>query len=813
MLQREYTSEDFVTLRNQSNINLLNISDIANKAMVDISAEIKRLASLTDKLSNLTVIAGDTYFYNKDLKVIESKGAVYEEGVLKLKPSLSYRLEPKEGGNKLITDKSVRISDGKRLMSIDDLLVRRTPIQLKTTENAYKYTISLSFNSVMQYNNISLKLNAKTESYPKIAEVYYINSKREKKSIKLLNNLYSFDIDLHKNSENLYSVNTEIVFSDNLFIVFEDNLQALLIDSLDVCYMEYPDEGYVIFEAVESDKPILKVGLEARGHIEASAFSLSHDRLSWLPLSISNTYSIEKDSKVIAYNTISNTSIKTSTDVKKLFIKATLKAITETHMPSAKIDKSVHTTASIPVSEIFSVYENISATFYGETSFHNRFNFEDLYDNGEYLLIDNKYYIKGFIDSDISRVRESKYSYAPVKLKAKELRVAGDVLSYDSIDISTKEVYTFGIERTKKSLLATEGLSFILPLKPSYKEGIYYLMQGGQEIEVNLSLGFINSAIDVLYAIDPKGAPVVLADNEKKPILTLSPFKLGDTDVVSLLSLFEAEGVSPTFPLEGLSDQLGLLDNVLHSNRADREVEVFILSKRKLYTEDHISSKNKNYSQILDDIPSREVSEQLPKYKKQYKLSKGGLVSVAPFGASEMPFINGYSEFLEYFSREITLPLTAGVHKIELDEDKILEDTLTWTGDASVRLIKEDRWYAEIEVTAGTSVSLFYTYENTAPKGLYSVDYPNGLVFFSELVDTDLSVTYRISHLLTTGKKARQMKEEEYSLSENSLTIRNPKDNATIFLLSKKTSIEHRNVTPLVHSLKVNYLLKDERSL
>ena len=63
-LQREYSEADFRRIRNQSNLNLVNLSDLTSKFMTSIPNEIKKLSIMTDKLSNLIVIAGNTYFFN-----------------------------------------------------------------------------------------------------------------------------------------------------------------------------------------------------------------------------------------------------------------------------------------------------------------------------------------------------------------------------------------------------------------------------------------------------------------------------------------------------------------------------------------------------------------------------------------------------------------------------------------------------------------------------------------------------------------------------------------------------------------------------
>ena len=848
MLQRDYSNNDYTNIRNRNNLNLLNMADITSKFISNIPNDIRRLSVITDKLSNLSVISGNTYFYNRgrDFKVVENKDVDFDPilNSLKLKPVLSYKLEPKEGGNKIITDKSIRIfnRDKTKLMSLDDMLIRKTTINIRTEENVYKYTLALTFSELTQYNNIKLKLNNETESYPHITEVYYINSKREKKSIKILNNnLYDLDLDLFKNSSNIYEIDTEIVTADNIYIVFEDSLNELIIDSLEVNYMKYPDTGYIVLEAIQSDKAILKVGIESQGNTESIKYEISHNRSDWYPLDISNTYSLENKNKVVSYNTINLESIKTAVDVKTLFLRATLQSITETFTPNAKINKSVHTSPTIDTKGVkyttFSLYENSTSNFYGELSTQNRFNFEDLYDNGEYLLIDNKYYIKGFAETDISKIHQSKYVYAPVSLKTKELKASGDILIYDNIDVSTKEVYSAIIEPIQKNLVDTRDIRFVLPLKDDKHNSLYFISQNDKEIMINLSTGYINTVLDVLFTVEEDGN-VYLLDSFKNKVERLTPFKYDDIALVSLLdsSLFKGmENLSRLFPLVPLKQyELGLLDNKVYSINTDREVQGFHLSLKKLYTEDTISNKNKNYSTILstDDYnrSHTEHSETLTKYKKQHKLLKAGVVKGSlHLGTKlyEIPFINGYTEFLEYFSKEYTIDLgstfTDFEYRLELDEDKVLDRSLSYSFPEevfealSVIIAKDNGKYyivcKSVNPLTNLKIIVNYTYENTNAKYLYSVDYDKGVLYFSESLDDEYAIQYKSDNIVTTGKKAKQLEEEAYTDVSNTINIRNPKDNTSIFFLYKNTVEEHRSVTPIVQDLKVNYIIKDALSL
>lgn len=193
----------------------------------------------------------------------------------------------------------------------------------------------------------------------------------------------------------------------------------------------------------------------------------------------------------------------------------------------------------------------------------------------------------------------------------------------------------------------------------------------------------------------------------------------------------------------------------------------------------------------------------------------------------EIPFINGYTEFIELFSKEFLIELdntfNERVYEIELDELKILEKSLNYSFpeeelySLDIQIFKRDNKYfikiESSEVLRNLKVSINYTYENTDPKYLYSVDYTKGIIYFSDLVEKDYKISYSSDNLISTGKEARQMEEEEYNEVNKIFNIRNPKDNSSTFFLYKNDVTVHRNVTPILQDMKVNYIIKDDLSL
>lgn len=649
MLQSNYDILDYTKIKENFNLSMVNFANLQSDFILNIPKELNRISYLTDKISNLNIISGNCYLSKRgnDLKELENKNIIFDKefNSFKLKPTLSYKLESKQNSSKIITNKNIRIydKDKTKLKNLDDLLIRNETININTEENNYIYTFRFEFGSVSAFNNINLKLNEETLSYPKISEIYYINNNKEKINLKILNNnSYNLDLDLYKNSSNVYLIDTETGTSDNLNIVFEDSLKDLIIDNFSVNYMEYSEEGFIVLEALREVKPILKVGLESLGDINNAEYSISYNKEDWYSIDLSNIYGLEKTNKVISFNTIASNSLKNDIDIKTLFMKIKLKAKKSLYKPKSNVNKSVYNNSSINVNNIdfdnFTLYENTNSVFYGKLSNVNMFNFEDLYNNSEYIIINNNYFIKGFIQSSLSKIKSSSYTYSPVKIKNKEIKKSGSVILFSEVDISTKEIYTIKIKEVVKNLLEEEDSKYVIPLKNNIVKSKYYLSQNKELIEINLETGYINSCLDVLFTIDPN-YPVFLLDSFKNHFLTLQPFKLKETEeeliyAVSLLDtdMFNSpENISKTYPLINLNDyELGLIDNKLESINLDRDVRVNLIESKSLYYEDTISNINTNFSKLIskDDYNKNIKSENeiILKNTKQIKLINNGLV-------------------------------------------------------------------------------------------------------------------------------------------------------------------------------------------
>ena len=79
MLQNNFTAENFSEFRRQYNLNLVNLANIQTDFIVDLPKTLNKISEYTDKISNLTIIAGNCYLskVGKDFKELENKNIIF----------------------------------------------------------------------------------------------------------------------------------------------------------------------------------------------------------------------------------------------------------------------------------------------------------------------------------------------------------------------------------------------------------------------------------------------------------------------------------------------------------------------------------------------------------------------------------------------------------------------------------------------------------------------------------------------------------------------------------------------------------------
>lgn len=191
----------------------------------------------------------------------------------------------------------------------------------------------------------------------------------------------------------------------------------------------------------------------------------------------------------------------------------------------------------------------------------------------------------------------------------------------------------------------------------------------------------------------------------------------------------------------------------------------------------------------------------------------------------EVPYINGYKEFEEILGKEVLITIDESTfeYKLELVDLNIIKESISYINLSGTELFlnfevlkTNGKTFLLIQSNKNlknVSIKLLYSFNNTNPKGLYSVDYGNGKIYFSEEITNNLNIKYSYDNILCTGKSANQLHKGQFIEVNKNINISNFKDNAYIYFVYKDKTYINRNITPILQNLKLNYITKDGKSL
>lgn len=624
-------------LAKKINLSLEDLAKTNLNFIKSIPAELNKLAIITDKLANMTLIGGQCY-YNYSIgksTVVSTRNIEYGNNLtLSLKPTTEKRINLKENISRVLTTKRYSLIDSdEELRSFNDLIVRDIPVTFKTSENTYKYIFELKNDSRTEFNKISVKLSKNTESYPTISEIYYINENKDKMQVKMINyGSFRVDLDTVREKDNTYNLMLDDIVADNIYIVFEDNKKSLSFDSVKIYSTKYASDGSFVCKFPSQTKPILKVGVDYSGGLGGVKTFVSNDNKNWYPILVSNSYNISNTPKVVSFNTIGSSSIITNEDVKDIYLKVELSPIEVSGTTSKVLNKVTYNTGNFAVQvndySAYSVYSTVPSYYYGRSSEVVTNNLTWFFDPVvNYVKIDNSYFVKGFEESSRSKTIKSKIDQKRIISDCQSCRVTSKIIDTDFIDITTTDLYGFDVVELTE-IPVQQNTNIVIPLKPEIPKGTYYIVQGANKLECNLKLGYITSAIAVLFKVVPD-QKVWLEDSLHNTVKVLT----SDTEgFVSLLSegLFDVNyDLDYYWPVREQTKPYTFLNSNLKTTLQSK-VKQHKLIKNSIYNEKHISNLNKNYISIKYLKNWKEtfkvVTEQLPSGIKQFKLKDCGII-------------------------------------------------------------------------------------------------------------------------------------------------------------------------------------------
>lgn len=623
------------TRNNDSMYNLFN--NISNLSTL-LPSHLNNISVLSDMITDALVVTGSSSLSKSslELKEISNSNITFntDTNTFNLKIKNKYTIPIVNDKSYIKSDSSYLTysADNSTLLNLKDLL-NGTPILLRSSSSNYRYTFNIKFSNQVNLNALNLKLSTKTKSYPLLSELYYINKDNKKEYITILNNSKtSFNLDENRVKDNSYIFLFDNITTDQLYITLEDREDIdLILDSLSCHKYEYEAQGEIIVGPVQSTYPILKASLEAQGDTSNAEFYLSSDQSTWtriiLPTEVNKD---SKTSKIVSYNTISSDSLKTEKDVKQLYLKIILnKKETNTTTNSQNIKtgtfySSVYDYPSKDKVTVATVYKNKDNIFFGDNSYLSNYTItNDQAPQISYIVTDSIYKVRGFTTNEHSvNVKDSLNN---VTIKTNYLKVSGSDVTATNINPLTANIYGYVIKDVVRTYNTLNDKDVILPLKKDYSKDIYTIRQDNKEIKIDLSLGFISSALNVIISV-VKDSPVTLHDSTGKQIKELTPFTYENNEYISLIrdDLF----VIPTlntesdsfvfndlYPLKLNTDgEYGLLDNKFICIKSLLSFKNYsVLYLEKIDTIVNLSKENTNTLKIANT----EIKDKYTEYFKE----------------------------------------------------------------------------------------------------------------------------------------------------------------------------------------------------
>ena len=208
--------------------------------------------------------------------------------------------------------------------------------------------------------------------------------------------------------------------------------------------------------------------------------------------------------------------------------------------------------------------------------------------------------------------------------------------------------------------------------------------------------------------------------------------------------------------------------------------------------------------------------------------------------STEVSFIDGSTEFKSYIRSSELAEITEDLllkskisFEITLQYKEIVEDSITITirdkYDTPVyfkSVVNKDTNVKEIYLNdnnifvLGDIIEVEYSALNESISDLYSVDYEEGILYLAAEPNKDLEVVYDSYNMLVDAKKAIQLEDEEYTVTDLtgnstngvSSTINNFKNNIeyeAIYSVEKESKDLYR--TPIITNVKLNYINMSEQ--
>lgn len=514
----------------------------------------------------------------------------------------------------LQTDNKYSIyNENKTILSSFDQFLLGNSINIETYDQYFSFTFSLVLEKISTISCIELKLNKATDSYPLISEIYYINENNKKVYTTILNSSETFyNLDDERQTDNVYNILLPNIKTKKIYITFEDKDKInLIIDSIKLKQLEYEDTGEIILGPVVSTSPILKASIEALGDLEYVNFFLSTDKNTWYELINPLEVSFDKNTnKILSFNTINNSSLKSSKDFQEIYLKISIQKIlnkNKSEVYKTLSEEIVNSNVALKEDqEEVTVYESSNSIYYGgKLSVTDKDNTELLNPSFSYLESKGKYLINSFVESDYGLIKNGNTDKGITVNKP--LKVGGEIFLAKNFNPYFSSLFGYTVLVGNFNVNTAKDLNYVLPLNSEYPKDTYILRQENKEIKIDISHGYLSSTLEGICIVEDK--QVELFDSTYKKIKDLTVLKNESFNYISLVEDgvilkpdISDKKLNTLYPIRlNKEDEFGIFDEKIVCSSAIVSVNnIGKVVKDKLDFEIKLSKENGNSIYLLD---------------------------------------------------------------------------------------------------------------------------------------------------------------------------------------------------------------------
>lgn len=562
---------------------IINSADKINKIK-------DKVAVLGDMLTDLKVINGTTGANTNftDLDVYSTQGIVIDNDVITLAKTKETIVEFDNRSSLLFSTKPLSLlSNAGKEKTIEEVLKYRDITRLSVNSINISVTFTLKYSRISKVNQLVLHLPINTTVYPSISELKYLSSvSNNYVDINFQDTISNIiDIDEERKIGNVYTFDIEPV--DTKEITFTLNTkESSYIDilGLETKYIERALEGEIVLGPLVTDDPILKVGISSEYSTDNVKLEVSHNLLNWFPMVDTDRINLDNNRKILAYNTVNQSSFKTDSDVNTLYVKLKLTSeILDNDTISPYEGYREDGSITIDVKQLDKT--RVSALrierddfYYGNTTYSNVADItlkmkRDL----ERLSVGGNLLVRGFDETPYSYgIKPVSISGVEVKLRHKRLQatVGIDASTFDSVGGLLLDVVIIPV---KGDINVNSSADICFPLR--LKEDTYRLVaqETKRYIEYDVSSSFLNTAQSTIIQVPYED--ITLLDSlgnvikvfEKKEMYSIVEGELTYYFISLSSTLYQPTEVTgytfnPMYPLVALeSNEYSLEDNRLIS--------------------------------------------------------------------------------------------------------------------------------------------------------------------------------------------------------------------------------------------------------